>query len=116
MALVEKLHGKLLEFRLQGLLLAVLGAIILALLRLGPSFRTVVAFFYPLLLSTSFFLAVVLVLRVISPSPGVVLSDRAGEELMDYVAGPAQVEAAPGEEAGGGQEREAVAEAAKKSQ
>ena len=38
-------------------------------------------------IAAALFLGAVLVLRVISPPPTGALSDRAGEELMDYVAG-----------------------------
>lgn len=87
MANAEKLKEKFLEYRFHVISAAACGVAVFYLLRLGPSFLTVVSFFRPLLLSTSAFLAAVLVLRLISPPPAVVLSEQTGERLMDYVAG-----------------------------
>ncbi|CAA6653601.1 unnamed protein product [Spirodela intermedia] len=67
MANVEKLKEKLREHRFHVISAAACGVVVFYILRLGPSFLTVVSFFRPLLLSTSAFLAAVLVLRLISP-------------------------------------------------
>lgn len=71
----------------------------------GPSVSSVVGFFWPLLVSTAFFLASVAVLLRISPPPPSSPEDGAelpGEELMDYVAGhPLQDDTAAAAEAEG---------------
>ncbi|MQM01145.1 hypothetical protein Taro_033892 [Colocasia esculenta] len=86
MGLVEVLQEKLPRFRFHALALGALAALALSLARLGPSFLSVVSFFWPLLLSTAFFLAAILVLRIISPTSADPPSNQAGEEFMDYVA------------------------------
>ena len=52
----------------------------------GPSLSAVVSFFWPLLLSTAFFLVAVSVLLWISPPPAGD-ADESGKELIDFVAG-----------------------------
>ncbi|EEF39610.1 uncharacterized protein LOC8286844 [Ricinus communis] len=61
----------------------ILGAVIYV----APSFMTILAYFWPLFLSTALFLAAVVFFGKTS-LPGTELSgDKAGEGLLDYVAG-----------------------------
>lgn len=57
----------------------------------GPNFVSVLAYFWPLLLSTALFLAAIVFFGKASPSD---LADGAGSEIMEYVAGgPHEMEA-----------------------
>ncbi|EHA8591225.1 hypothetical protein COCNU_scaffold037651G000010 [Cocos nucifera] len=87
MAIQERLLGLVVEFRFHILGAAALAAAVFLLLSVGPSFTTVVSFFWPLLLSTGFLLAAVAVLLRISPPPEATAGERTGEELIHYVAG-----------------------------
>ncbi|XP_008811631.1 uncharacterized protein LOC103722742 [Phoenix dactylifera] len=87
MAIQERLLGLAMEFRFHLLAAAALAAAVFSLLSVGPSFATVVSFFWPLLLSTGFLLAAVAVLLRISPPPEEAAAERTGEELIHYVAG-----------------------------
>ncbi|KAJ0963536.1 hypothetical protein J5N97_028658 [Dioscorea zingiberensis] len=78
------LQARLLEFKLHIAAAVATVAAVISLFLHGPSLSTILTFFWPLLLSTGCFLAVVaLVLRIAPPPSGI----TAGEELIDYVAG-----------------------------
>ena len=96
------------ELRLPLVLLLVLALAFSTLLWLGPSFSTVISFFWPLLVSTAFFLAAVALLCRISPPPSDTAGDLPGEELMDYVAGQPQEEDTMDESKDGDAEAEAA--------
>jgi hypothetical protein len=51
----------------------------------GPRLGAVVSFFWPLLVSTAFFLVAIAVLLRISPPPAD--ADESGKELINFVAG-----------------------------
>lgn len=87
MAIQERILELAVEFRFHILGAAALAAAVFLLLSLGPSFTTVVSFFWPLLLSTGFLLAAIAVLLRISPPPEGTADGRTGEELIHYVAG-----------------------------
>ncbi|MQM13463.1 hypothetical protein Taro_046388 [Colocasia esculenta] len=86
MGLVEVLQEKLMRFKFHAPTLGALTALALSLTHLGPCFLSIISFFWPLLLSTAFFLAAILVLRIISLTSADPPSNQAGEEFMDYIA------------------------------
>ena len=75
------------EHRVQAAVaVAFVAATAVSISAVGPSLSAVVSFFWPLLLSTAFFLVAVSVLLWISPPP-VGDADESGKELIDFVAG-----------------------------
>ncbi|KAJ7963631.1 putative Transmembrane protein [Quillaja saponaria] len=85
MEIPEKLHKFIYRF----LLLVLFSLTIFSLILLTPRFLTILAYFWPLFLSTALFLAVVLVFVKTSSVPATDASvvDKPGEGLLDYVAG-----------------------------
>ncbi|XP_058081493.1 uncharacterized protein LOC131229523 [Magnolia sinica] len=81
----------------------------------SPSLLNVISYFWPLFLSTALFLAAVFVFGRISPPPSDTSGDfKAGEDLIDYVAGKpfvAEMEEEAKAEAEAEAETETVAEA-----
>ncbi|OEL37564.1 hypothetical protein BAE44_0001415 [Dichanthelium oligosanthes] len=74
------------EHRLQAAAaVAFLAAAAVSISAVGPRLGAVVTFFWPLLVSTGFFLVAVAVLLRISPPPAG--ADEAGKDLVDFVAG-----------------------------
>ncbi|KAL5987925.1 hypothetical protein ACLOJK_035685 [Asimina triloba] len=75
------------------LIFAALGILLLAaLFYLVPSFVSLLFYFWPLLLSTALFLAAVFLFHRISPPESDASSHlKAGEQLLDYVAGQPEV-------------------------
>ena len=75
------------EHRVQAAVaVAFVAAAAISISAVGPSLSAVVSFFWPLLLSTAFFLVAVSVLLWISPPPADD-ADESGKELIDFVAG-----------------------------
>ncbi|OWM85804.1 uncharacterized protein LOC116213666 [Punica granatum] len=73
----------ILKYRLHILVAVILSLSLLGLVLLAPRFVTLLAYFWPLFLSTALFLvAVVFFGKTSPPTP-----DKAGEGLLDYVAG-----------------------------
>lgn len=87
MAAKGKQLGELMwEHRVQAAVaVAFVAAAAVSISTVGPSLSAVVSFFWPLLLSTGFFLVAVAVLLKISPPPAG--DDESGKELIDFVAG-----------------------------
>ena len=75
---------KLLKFRFHFLIVLLFSLALFSLILLAPRFLDLLAYFWPLLLSTALVLALVLVFAKTSPLPS---SDGPGEGLLDYVAG-----------------------------
>jgi hypothetical protein len=65
---------------------ALLAAAVVSVSAIGPRLGAVVSFFWPLLVSTAFFLVAMTVLLRISPPPAG--ADDSGKDLVDFVAGP----------------------------
>jgi hypothetical protein len=87
MAAKGKLGELVWEHRVQvAVAVAVVAAAAVSISAVGPSLSAVVSFFWPLLLSTAFFLVAVSVLLWISPPPAGD-ADESGKELIDFVAG-----------------------------
>ena len=82
-----EIPAKLLQYKFQFLFALILSVTLISLFFLAPRFLTILAYFWPLFLSTALFLFAVLVFGKTSPpstdSPG----GKAGEGLLDYVAG-----------------------------
>ncbi len=75
------------EHRLQAAaVVALVAATVVSISAIGPRLGAVVSFFWPLLVSTGFFLVAVAVLLRISPPPSSTI-DESGKELIDFVAG-----------------------------
>ena len=86
MASKAKLGELMWEHRVQAAaLVALVAATAVSISALGPRLGAVLSFFWPLLVSTGFFLVAVAVLLRISPPPAG--ADESGKELIDFVAG-----------------------------
>ncbi|XP_062206958.1 uncharacterized protein LOC133908806 [Phragmites australis] len=86
MATKAKLGELMWEHRLQAAAaVAFVAAAAVSISAIGPRLGAVVSFFWPLLVSTGFFLVAVAVLLRISPPPAG--ADESGKELIDFVAG-----------------------------
>ncbi|KAJ1285509.1 hypothetical protein BS78_03G284800 [Paspalum vaginatum] len=86
MATKAKLGELMWEHRLQAAAaVALVAAAAVSISAVGPRLGAVVSFFWPLLVSTGFFLVAVAVLLRISPPPAG--ADESGKELIDFVAG-----------------------------
>ncbi|KAK6934595.1 hypothetical protein RJ641_034750 [Dillenia turbinata] len=77
------IHEKLLKFKYHFIFGAIISLTISSVFIIAPRFLTILAYFWPLLLSTALVLVAVVVFGRISPPAG----DKAGEGLLDYVAG-----------------------------
>ncbi|KAL5227895.1 hypothetical protein ABZP36_016160 [Zizania latifolia] len=87
MATKAKLGEVMWEHRLQAAAaVALVAATVVSVSAIGPRLGSVVSFFWPLLVSTGFFLVAVAVLLRISPPPASAI-DESGKELIDFVAG-----------------------------
>ena len=64
---------------------AFLAVAVVSVSAVGPRLGAVVSFFWPLLVSTGFFLVAITVLLRISPPPAG--GDESGKDLIDFVAG-----------------------------
>ncbi|KAH0459367.1 hypothetical protein IEQ34_012181 [Dendrobium chrysotoxum] len=84
MAIQEHLR----PFKLHFAVASVAAIMITYFIYLGPTFSSLVGFFWPLLLSTTFLLAAVAVILRISPPPHTdAAALRAGDDIIDFVAG-----------------------------
>ncbi|XAR56783.1 hypothetical protein NMG60_11037376 [Bertholletia excelsa] len=87
-----EIPAKLLRFKFHILFAAAFSLLLLSLLYIAPSFLDVLAYFWPLLVSTALFLVAVTVFGQTSPPAS---GEKAGEGLLDFVAGqPEHVEIA----------------------
>ncbi|KAI3504379.1 hypothetical protein L1887_25815 [Cichorium endivia] len=81
------ISGKLLKFKFHISIVVISSVIFLFLLYFAPKFLDVLTYFWPLLLSTAlFFITVVVFGRTTQPSLEF-SGEKAGEEILDYVAG-----------------------------
>ncbi|KAM7498991.1 hypothetical protein LguiA_023405 [Lonicera macranthoides] len=87
-----EIQQKLLKFKFHILISLTFSLIILSLLYLAPRFLEILAYFWPLLLSTALFLATVVVFGRTSPPAAEVSGEKAGEDILDFVAGQVQPE------------------------
>ncbi|KAG6577526.1 hypothetical protein SDJN02_23224, partial [Cucurbita argyrosperma subsp. argyrosperma] len=74
---------KVAKFRFHIVAALILSLILFSLLLLAPKFLSLLAFFWPLLLSTALFLLAVLLFT----NTSLPLPDKAAEGLLNYVAG-----------------------------
>ncbi|KAF8031708.1 hypothetical protein BT93_D0814 [Corymbia citriodora subsp. variegata] len=81
---------KLLRYRFHLLASLLLALSASALVYAAPRFVTVLAYFWPLLLSTALFLVAVVVFAKTSPPAS---ADASGEHILDYVAGQPEQDA-----------------------
>nr|GFA62129.1 transmembrane protein [Tanacetum cinerariifolium] len=79
--------AKLLKFKVHIAVLSLIIILSLIILYVAPSFFNVLAYFWPLFLSTALFLVAVVVFGVTSPPSANVSGEKAGEGILDYVAG-----------------------------
>lgn len=69
-------------------IITVVVSIILALLfQVAPRFLTILAYFWPLFVSTAVLLMVMIVFGQLSPPSTEIHGEKTGEGLLDYVAG-----------------------------
>ncbi|XP_042477892.1 uncharacterized protein LOC122059263 [Macadamia integrifolia] len=86
---------KLLKFKYHFIAGAVVSLVFLLLVLLAPRFVDVIVYFWPLFLSTAMFLTAAVVFGWLSPIEHEVSGEKAGEGILDYVAGkPERVEEA----------------------
>lgn len=78
---------KVLKFRFHILLALILCLLVSVLILAAPRFLTILAYFWPLLLSTALFLVAVLVFGKTSLPATEAHGDKHGEGLLDFVAG-----------------------------
>ncbi|KAF4391255.1 hypothetical protein G4B88_016565 [Cannabis sativa] len=84
-----KIQQKLMRFKFHILITLILFTLITTLILIAPKFLTILAYFWPLLLSTALFLIAVLVFAKTSLPPAT--SYKTGEGLLDYVAGESEL-------------------------
>ncbi|KAJ6754074.1 hypothetical protein OIU79_026831 [Salix purpurea] len=78
---------KLLNYKYHIFFTLIFSVILVSIILVAPSFLTILAYFCPLLLSTALFLGAVIFFGKTSlPGPDS-SGDKAGEGLLDYVAG-----------------------------
>ncbi|KAF3955203.1 hypothetical protein ACB098_06G018000 [Castanea mollissima] len=82
-----EIPAKLLQYKFQFLFALILSVTLISLFFLAPRFLTILAYFWPLFLSTALFLFAVLVFGKTSPPATDNPGGKAGEGLLDYVAG-----------------------------
>ncbi|KAL3734610.1 hypothetical protein ACJRO7_023888 [Eucalyptus globulus] len=81
---------KLLRYRFHLVAALLFAAVAAALVYAAPRFVTVLAYFWPLLLSTALFLVAVVVFGKTSPPAA---AEASGEKILDYVAGQPEQDA-----------------------
>ena len=87
---------KLLKYKFQILSAITLSLMISFLIVLAPRFVDILAYFWPLLVSTALFLVAVVVFGWTSPPATEASVEKASEGILDYVAGqPEQVQPQP---------------------
>ncbi|KAJ9153927.1 hypothetical protein P3X46_027314 [Hevea brasiliensis] len=87
-----EIQEKIIQYKYHIFFSLIISLALVTLIFLAPSFVTILAYFWPLFLSTALFLVAVVFFGKTS-LPGTESSgDKAGEGLLDYVAGqPEQV-------------------------
>jgi hypothetical protein len=84
MAIHDKITSLPPELRLRFFIGAAIAGAVLSVLAVRPSFSVVISYFWPLLLSTAFFLVAVALVMWLSPLP--TSGDSAtGEEILEFV-------------------------------
>ncbi|CAK9166875.1 unnamed protein product [Ilex paraguariensis] len=84
---------KLLKFKFHILFASVFSLLIISIIYVAPRFLEILAYFWPLLVSTALFLITVIVFGQISPPTTEASGEKTGEVILDYVAGqPEQVQ------------------------
>lgn len=82
-----EIQEKLLKFKFPILMGTTFCVFICSVIYLAPSFLDILKYFWPLLVSTALFLVAVVVFGRISPPPPESSGEKAGEGILDYVAG-----------------------------
>ncbi|XP_047337175.1 uncharacterized protein LOC124940687 [Impatiens glandulifera] len=78
------ISGLVMKFKVHIIVITTLSLLIVALICIAPSFVDIIAYFWPLLVSTALFLIAVVVFS--QTSPIATDSSAAAEGLLDYVA------------------------------
>uniref|UniRef100_A0A2P2P133 Transmembrane protein n=1 Tax=Rhizophora mucronata TaxID=61149 RepID=A0A2P2P133_RHIMU len=81
------IQEKLLEYKYHIIFMLIISLILVSLIFVAPSFLTILAYFWPLYLSTALFLGAVIFFGKISSPAAQSSGDKAGEGLLKYVAG-----------------------------
>lgn len=82
----------LLKFKFHILIASTFTIFIFSLIYLAPRFLDVVKYFWPLLLSTALFLVAVVLFGWISPPVSEVSGEKAGEGILEFVAGQPELQ------------------------
>lgn len=77
----------IIKFKYHILLATTFTLIILYLIYISPSFLNILSYFGPLLVSTALFLVAVVVFGLTSPPSAQTSGEKAGDGILDYVAG-----------------------------
>ncbi|KAK9689491.1 hypothetical protein RND81_09G062600 [Saponaria officinalis] len=83
-----EIQEKLMKFIFHAIFGVIISISIYIIARMSPRFIDLIGFFWPLLASTALFLGVVVVFSRVTPQATDGLGEKAGEGLLDYVAGP----------------------------
>ncbi|KAL8046290.1 hypothetical protein ABFS82_08G169400 [Erythranthe guttata] len=85
--MAKEIEEKLLKFKFHILFALIFSLFIIFICYLAPSFVDIINYFSPLLVSTALFLVAAVVFDRISPPSPEYPGEKAGEGLLDYVAG-----------------------------
>lgn len=94
----KKIPEKVVNFKFHILFAITFCLIISSIIYISPTFLDILAYFWPLFLSTALFLVAVVVFGRTSPPPTEACAEKAGEGILDFVAGRPDEAAPPPEE------------------
>ena len=90
---MTEIQAKIMQYQYHFIITVVVSIILALLFQVAPRFLTVLAYFWPLLVSTAVLLIVMVAFGQISPPSTEIQGEKTGEGLLDYVAGrPGRVE------------------------
>ncbi|OAY28362.1 hypothetical protein MANES_15G060900v8 [Manihot esculenta] len=85
-----EMQEKIIQYKYHIFFSLIISLVLATLIFLAPSFVTILAYFWPLFLSTALFLVAVVFFGKTSPPATESSGDKAGEGLLDYVAGQSE--------------------------
>lgn len=85
-----EIQAKLVQYQYHFILTVVVAIILALMFQVAPRFLTVLAYFWPLLVSTAVLLVVMIAFGHISPPSTESHGEKTGEGLLNYVAGRAE--------------------------
>ncbi|CBI25748.3 unnamed protein product, partial [Vitis vinifera] len=82
-----EIQTKLMQYQYHFIITVVVSIILALLFQVAPRFLTILAYFWPLFVSTAVLLMVMIVFGQLSPPSTEIHGEKTGEGLLDYVAG-----------------------------